>query len=111
MASESKGLMSYLLRGTLFILPIAVTLFILKFAFGLSEEWLGGPARTVVRLLLPKSWLVGPFADGNIPGLSMVFLVVFLVCLGRIASWHFGREKLRLIDLLFLKIPGVRAVY
>ena len=111
MASESKGLMQYLFRGTLFCLPIAVTLFLLKFAFNLSEEWLGGIARDVARWLLPQSWLVWPFADGNIPGLSLVLLVVVLVMVGRIASWHFGREKLRLIDLLFLRIPGVRAVY
>lgn len=115
MSTKDKGGISKLvsatfMRGVLFMIPIAVTLFVVGFISSLSESWLGSLTAALVRLVVPASWL-GPFSNGHIPGLSLILFLVIILVLGWIASVHVGRQGLRLIDHLFQAIPGVRVIY
>lgn len=101
---------TFLWRGALFLLPIAVTIFIARFSFSLVDSYLGGATAALVRLIIPH-WLLGPFPDGHIPGLSMVLLVFVLIVLGAIASWKVGSQGLRIIDYVALKIPVIGPIY
>ena len=100
-----------IIRGVLFVIPIWLTVTVVHFIYGLTETWLGAITDQIVRWLLPQSWLTGVFAGGHIPGLSLVTLVAVLAGLGFIAAWPVGRQGLRLIDYVFLAIPGVRTLY
>lgn len=109
---EQPGLTKYVMRGVLFLLPIAVTLLIIRFAVGLSQDWwFGELARFLVQLVLPTTWMPAWLTNVVVGTLSLVLLVGFVCLLGMIASWPFGNQKLRLIDLVFGIIPGVRSVY
>lgn len=102
---------SCLIRGALFLLPIWLCAFVIGIVYSLCEAWLGGLTSALVRLVVPSDWLTGMFANGHIPGLSLVTAFLLLYALGAIASWQIGRQGLRLVDWLFLAIPGVKTVY
>lgn len=98
-------------RGVLFIVPFAVTWFVVGLVAGMADGWLGPLLAAIVRAVVPASWLTGPFEGGHIPGLSLLVFIALLYAVGRFASWHVGRRGLRLIDHLFQAIPGVRFIY
>jgi uncharacterized membrane protein len=100
------------MRGALFVIPIWLTLFVVGILYGLCETWLGGATDQMVRWFVPANvleWLGA--ADGHIPGLSLLSAAFLLLGLGILASWHVGQRGLRLIDHLFLAIPGVKTIY
>ncbi len=104
-------LRSLIVRGLLFIVPIWLTITVVGFVYSLSETWLGALTDQSVRLILPASWLNGPLAEGHVPGLSLVVLLLMLTGVGLVASWPMGVQGLRLVDHVFLAIPGVRSLY
>jgi uncharacterized membrane protein len=101
----------WMIRGALFMLPIWLSVFIVGLAYQLSETWLGGITRSIVHWVLPTSVYAGWFPDGNIPGLSLLTGLLLLAFVGAVASWHIGRQGLRIIDYLFLSIPGISSIY
>jgi len=101
----------WIMRGLLFVVPIWLTITLVAFLYSITETWLGALTDQIVRWILPSSWLTGVFANGHIPGLSLITLLVLLGFVGFVASWHIGQRGLRLIDLFFLSIPGVKVLY
>lgn len=100
-----------MIPGALFLLPIWLSVFIVGLLYSLSQTWLGGLTQSLVLWVLPKSIYAGWFPDGNIPGLSLLTGLLLLALTGAIASWHIGRQGLRIIDYLFLSIPGISSIY
>lgn len=107
----SERLRASIIRGALFIAPLGLSIFILKFAYNMIESAFGEATAQIVRWVLPAAWLTGPFAGGNIPGLSLVAVLLVLWLIGAIAAWHFGRLSLGLLDRLLLRLPVVRILY
>lgn len=104
-------LKSLLIRGALFIAPIWLCIFLGDLIYKLCESSLGAITSQIVRWLLPAGWLSGAFANGHIPGLSLVAAAILFGIIGLIASWSPGQAGLRLIDYLFLAIPGLNMIY
>lgn len=111
---KPSGLWGYLrsciMRGALFLLPIAVTAIIVHFALGFVEDYLGGPTAALVRAIVPAR-VLGPFQDGHVPGLSMALLLLVMFGLGAIASWRFGHRGLRVVDVIAPRIPFIGGIY
>ena len=99
------------MRGALFVIPIWLSTFLLELCFNLSETWLGAATQSFVAAVLPKSLYEPWFPGAHIPGLSLFTALIVLGIVGAFASWHVGRQGLRLIDLLFLSIPGISSIY
>lgn len=107
-----KRLRSWLMRGALFVIPIWLTLFCVSILYSLCETWLGAATEQLVRWFVPAQWLAWlNLPNGHIPGLSLVTALVLLAMVGMLASWPIGQRGLRLIDYLFLAIPGVKTIY
>ncbi|MBY0359878.1 MAG: DUF502 domain-containing protein [Candidatus Obscuribacterales bacterium] len=105
-----KSMRNFLIRGVLFIAPVWLCVFLVKLLYGVCENMLGGITAQFVRWFVPVDWL-GPFANGHIPGLSMLTAAVMLALIGFAGSWAIGKAGLRLIDFLFMSIPGLNTVY
>ena len=110
-SSVFTKLRNWILRGALFVMPIGLCAFLFGLVYHFSESWLGGITAELLRLILPSSWYAPWFPTAHIPGASLALALLLLALFGGIASWHIGRQGLRLIDHLFLSIPGVSTVY
>lgn len=109
--TQGGAMRAYFLRGLFVIIPVAVTIWVLNYAISLTDNWLGPLVRLVVEQFLPaaitsQGWFVAATAV-----FSFVLLVVCLIMLGVVASYRMGKEGLRLIDHLFIHIPGVNSIY
>lgn len=108
----SDSVRSSIIRGAMFIAPLWLTIVLAGMGYNLVENSaFGDLVAQVVRWLSPGGFLGGRFADGRVPGLSLLLAFITLGAIGFVASWHFGRQGLKLFDRLFLALPGLRVVY
>lgn len=93
-----KRLYKYFFRGLLTVLPLALTVYLLVLFLGWVESvalWLFGP-------------LIGRF---YIPGMGLLFGVLFIVGIGALMSKPQVREALAFIEIPFTKLPVVKSIY
>lgn len=88
--------------GLLIWIPIAVTVFVVRFLFDLFDRVLG---------LLPRAYQPHYVWGFDIPGLGIVLAVVLLVLTGLLASNLVGRKLIEGGERLIGRIPFVRALY
>ncbi len=98
-------------KGLFALLPVALTLWVVNFVFNLADGWFGPAVDAFVRAVIPSSLLVGPLAQGHIPGLAFFVLLVVLVMVGGFTSVAFGAYIFRKFDYLISLIPGAGLVY
>src|SRR5690554_3201751 len=84
-----KRLLNYFFRGLLFLVPVALTLYILV----VSIQWLDG--------LIPV----------NVPGLGLVFILVGITLFGYLGSTLLVKPFFDLLEELLEKVPFVNLIY
>lgn len=89
-----KKLVYYFIKGLLVFVPIALTIFLLFWAFKTLD--------TTVNKLLPFF---------NIPGVGILLTVVIITLIGFIASNFLGKKLFGLIDRIFTGLPVVKLLY
>jgi len=89
--------MSYLFQGLIYIAPLGITVYVIYFLFNLIDGFL--------------QKYIQQYLNVSIPGLGIVFLVVFLVVLGFIGQTVLARPFRRLINRLIEKAPLVKVIY
>jgi uncharacterized membrane protein len=89
-----KKLVSYFIKGLLVFVPIALTIFLLFWAFTTLDS-------AVNRLL--------PFF--NLPGVGILLTIVIITVIGFFASNFIGRRLFGLIDRLFTGLPLIKLLY
>lgn len=91
-----KRLANYFFQGILFILPVALTIYIVVAVFNLTDSLLG-------------RYFIAVGID--IPGLGLLASVVLITALGLLGNWFVSRRLLDYIDIIFGKVPLVKTVY
>ena len=84
-----KRILSYFFRGLLFVVPVALTLYIIYFML----QWIDG--------LIPA----------GIPGLGLLIILVAITGLGYLASFFITRPFFELFERYITKIPLVNILY
>jgi uncharacterized membrane protein len=92
-----KKLVDYFIKGLVIFVPIALTVFLLVWAF----TSLDAAFRAVFRGVFEK----------EIPGLGLLLTVVLIVVIGFIASNFLGRKFFALIEKIFKGLPLVKLLY
>ena len=92
-----------LMAGLLVIIPIGITLFILRFLFDLGDGVLAPWLRRGAAQLLGE--------DVYIPGLGVVAGLIVLYVAGLLVSNVFGKSIMNGFDALSSRIPVVKSVY
>lgn len=92
-------LKSLFLSGLFTVIPIALTLFFINFAYGF-----------VYKILLPLRKLEPIFLQ-NIPGVEFIVATALILLLGIILKFFLVHWIMHFIDRIFEKIPLVRIVY
>ena len=88
-----KKLIQYFIKGLLIFVPIALTVFLLIWAF----TSLDNASRYLLRI--------------NIPGLGLLITVALITVIGFLASNFLGRKFFALIERLFRGLPLVKLLY
>ena len=107
----SEIIKKILWRGLLWSIPLGLTVWLASMVFRLADTIMGPISRGLVRMLVPESWLVGTFANGHVPGMSLVLLVVALALIGSFISLKWGKTILQFIEDRFQQLPIVGVVY
>jgi uncharacterized membrane protein len=85
------------ITGLLVLVPVGVTIFVLKGLLGWIDNILGDIPGYVIGL--------------RFPGLGIITLILFILIVGIISANYFGNRIVRYWDELVQKVPLVRGVY
>jgi uncharacterized membrane protein len=103
MTSFVKHLKAKLLTGIIVVIPVGITIFILKFLFSFADGILGSYLDYLLSLVTHH--------DQHIPGLGMITGVVVVYLAGLLATNVLGEQLLRLGDEMMSHIPLVKSIY
>jgi uncharacterized membrane protein len=84
-----KRVVRYFLEGLLFVIPLAVTVYILYWIFTTVDSWL----------------------DLRIPGIGFLLTLVGILLIGFLASNVLTQGLMSLISRLFEKVPFIKLIY
>jgi uncharacterized membrane protein len=98
-----KHLKNKIGAGLLLVIPVGITIFILRFLFNLADGILGNYLRRIADMV---------FGEGHyIPGLGMITGIFVIYLTGLLASNVLGKRMVGYGDRLFSRIPFVKSIY
>lgn len=106
MASEQRRMPAYYLRRYLLaglgtILPLFITIYVIVFIFRFSNRFAG---RYINDLLMQNYGF-------TIPGLGLIFLLIFVLAMGAFVSNFIGHRIYSKIESIFYRAPLVARIY
>jgi uncharacterized membrane protein len=96
------ALRKWLLAGLLVIVPVAITLAVLRWIIDTLDQTL---------LILPSDWRPDQVFGVHIPGFGVVLTLAILLVVGAAASNFIGKKLVGLGDRVVSRIPVVRGIY
>lgn len=96
------ALRKWLLAGLLVIVPVAITIAVLRWIIDTLDQTL---------LILPEAWQPDKLIGFHIPGFGVLLTLAILLIVGATASNFFGRKLVSLGDRVVTRIPVVRSIY
>jgi len=98
-----KHLRAKIIAGVLVILPLGITIFILKFVYTALDDRVGPIGPQVTHFLFQR--------ELHIPGLGIIIFFLLLYLLGLIATNVMGRKLVGWGDRFFTNLPIVKNIY
>ena len=89
--------------GLFIVIPVGITIFILKFLFNFADGILGSFLDDLFSYLIHH--------EAHLPGLGMITGAVVIYLTGLLATIVFGHQFLRLGDEVLSRIPLVKSIY
>ena|ERR1039457_329363 len=89
--------------GLFVVIPVGITIFILKFLFSFADGILGA--------YLDRLFTAISHRETHFPGLGMVTGAVIIYLAGLLATNVFGKQFIRLADNFLSRIPLVKSIY
>ncbi|MEM6558615.1 MAG: DUF502 domain-containing protein [Myxococcota bacterium] len=99
------------ITGLVFILPIIVTVWLIRFVFDQASSTVKPVVVQVLRLLTGSALSERIAVDYLAPLLSVILALAMIWIIGLIGGNVIGRRLLRRLENLMLQIPVVRSVY
>jgi uncharacterized membrane protein len=97
-----SALRKWLLSGLLVIVPVAITIAVLRWIIGTLDSTL---------LILPESWQPDRLIGVHIPGFGVLLTLAILLIVGAVVSNFVGKQLVIWGDRLVSRIPVVRSIY
>ena len=92
----------YFITGLLVLVPLAITIWVLKTLIGLMDQSL---------LLLPISWRPLAQTGYDIPGIGTLLTLLIVFVTGMIATNFFGKRIILFWESLLARVPVVKSIY
>jgi uncharacterized membrane protein len=97
-----SALRKWLLAGLLVIVPVAITVAVLRWIIDTLDQTL---------LILPEAWQPDKLIGFHIPGFGVLLTLAILLLVGAAASNFVGKKLVNLGDRIVSRIPVVRGLY
>lgn len=97
-----SALRKWLVAGLLAIVPVVVTLAVLRWIVNTLDSTLE---------ILPEAWQPDRLIGYHIPGFGVLLTLAILLIVGAVVSNFFGRKIVEWGDQLVTRIPVVRSIY
>ena len=91
------------IAGLFVIIPVGITIFILKFLFNFADGILGSYLDSLLSMIIHR--------EAHIPGLGMITGAVVIYLAGILATNVIGTQLLHWWDRLLSRIPIVKSIY
>jgi uncharacterized membrane protein len=92
----------YLITGLLVLVPLAITIWVLKTLIGVMDQSL---------LLLPASWRPLALIGFSIPGVGALLTLLIVLVTGMVATNFFGKRIILFWEGLLARVPVVKSIY
>jgi len=92
----------YLITGLLVLVPLVITVWVLKSLIGVMDQSL---------LLLPPAWRPEAQLGYYIPGVGTILTLLIVLITGVIATNFFGRRIIQFWESLLARVPVVKSIY
>jgi len=92
----------YLITGLLVLVPLAITIWVLKTLIGVMDQSL---------LLLPASWRPEALFGFSIPGVGALLTLLIVLVTGMVATNFFGKRIILFWEGLLARVPVVKSIY
>ncbi|HEX2545840.1 MAG TPA: DUF502 domain-containing protein [Ramlibacter sp.] len=96
------ALRKWLLAGLLVIVPVAITVAVLRWIIDTLDQTL---------LILPAAWQPDRLIGVHIPGFGVLLTLAILLIVGAVTSNFVGRKLVNVGDRIVSRIPVVRSIY
>jgi uncharacterized membrane protein len=96
------ALRKWLLAGLLVIVPVAITIAVLRWIIDTLDQTL---------LILPEAWHPDRLFGVHIPGFGVLLTLGILLVVGASASNFIGKRLVKVGDAIVSRIPVVRSIY
>jgi uncharacterized membrane protein len=96
------ALRKWLVAGLLVIVPVAITVAVLRWIIDTLDQTLH---------ILPEAWQPDRLIGVHIPGFGVLLTLAILLIVGAIASNFVGKKLVHLGDRIVTRIPVVRSIY
>ena len=91
------------IAGLFVIIPVGITIFILKFLFNFADGILGSYLDSLLSMIIHR--------EAHIPGLGMITGAIVIYLAGILATNVIGTQLLHWWDRLLSRIPIVKSIY
>jgi uncharacterized membrane protein len=92
----------YLITGLLVLVPLAITIWVLKTLIGVMDQSL---------LLLPASWRPLALIGFSIPGAGALLTLLIVLVTGMVATNFLGKRIILFWEGLLARVPVVKSIY
>ena len=106
-ASLLQRLRNNFLTGIVVVAPFAITAYLTWFIISYVDE----RVLPQVLPLIPEAYRPENLLPFSVPGLGLVFVVLFIIAIGSLTKNFFGREILRIGERWVERMPVVRSIY
>jgi uncharacterized membrane protein len=96
-------LRNYFLTGLIIVGPVTLTIYIIWWVINFTDAWL--------KPFVPKAYLPETYLPFAVPGIGLVFGILFLTLTGALAANLLGRSLISFGELALDGMPIVRNVY
>lgn len=92
----------YLVTGLLVLVPLVITIWVLKTLIGMMDQSL---------LLLPSAWRPDNVLPVHIPGFGVILTLLIVLMTGMVATNFFGKRIILFWEAMLARVPVVKSIY
>ena len=96
-------LRNYFLTGLIIVGPVTLTIYIIWWVINVTDAWL--------KPFVPSAYLPDTYLPFSVPGIGLLFGIVFLTLIGALTANLLGRSLISFGEMALDRMPIVRNVY